>query len=588
MARPLERPPANDSAGVPPTGDRESRLAALVESLLSATREGRDADVDGAAAAHPDLADELRELWGVAALAEAFQSDGHAQSDPDITAQWASGQGVSRAGPLPSAPASADDAREREFADYELLEELGRGGMGVVYRARQRSLDRIVALKIVLRGATASPADLARFRSEAEMAARLNHPSIVPVYEVGQHGELPYFTMRYVEGRTLAQRLAEGPLPGREAARLLLPVVRAVAAAHQQGVLHRDLKPSNVLIDENGESYVSDFGLAKRFAADDGDDAESAERAQLTQTGAILGTPGYMSPEQAAGSRGSIGPASDVYGLGAILYAALTGRPPFQGATPVDTVMMVLQEEPAPPQVVNPRVDRDLEMIAMKSLQKPIELRYRSADDLGDDLEAYLANEPISARSGRFSGIVTRAFRETHHVSILENWGLLWMLHAAVLLVLCIVTNGFQLAGVASRWPYIGLWTIGLGSWAAIFWNLRHRSGPITFVERQIAHVWAGSMIIDTAMYVIEWQLGLAVLTLSPVLGPVSGAVFLMKAAMLSGRFYIHAAVLCLTGLVMAWLQVQTVMPNLGLTLFGLVSAACFALPGWKYWRMVK
>jgi serine/threonine-protein kinase len=585
MAQPLESPSTDEAGGFESESHREERVAALLEELLVAKRRGGVVDVEFVAAQHPDLAAELRQLWGVAALAEEFQSES------EITLQWHDGRARQPAAAL-AVPNNRGSRLallpDRDFGDYELLEELGRGGMGVVYRARQLSLDRIVALKIILRGAAASLADLARFRGEAETAARLNHPSIVPVYEVGQQGDLPFFTMRYVEGHTLARRIADGPLPAREAARILAPIARAIAAAHQQGVLHRDLKPSNVLIDENGEPYVSDFGLAKRLTPESDDDAAIADAAQLTQTGAIIGTPGYMSPEQAAGSRGSIGPASDVYSLGAILYATLTGRPPFQGATPVDTVLLVLEQEPIAPQLLNPRVDRDLEMIAMKCLQKPVELRYASAAELAGDLEAYLANEPIAARSGRFSGIVTRAFRETHHVSILENWGLLWMLHAAVLLVLCLVTNGFQLAGVASRWPYIGLWTIGLGSWAAIFWNLRHRSGPITFVERQIAHVWAGSMIIDTSMYVIEWQLGLAVLTLSPVLGPVSGAVFLIKAAMLSGRFYIHAAVLCLTGIAMAWLQVQTFMPNLGLTLFGLVSAACFALPGWKYWRQVR
>jgi serine/threonine-protein kinase len=429
---------------------------------------------------------------------------------------------------------------------------------------------------------------LARFRGEAETAARLDHSHIVPVYDVGQRDGLPYFTMRYVPGTTLAHRLAQGPLPSREAAQLLAPIARAIAEAHQQGVLHRDLKPSNVLIDVEGRPYVSDFGLAKRLLPEPRNDSRTMPLAPRTQTGAILGTPGYMSPEQAAGSRGTIGPGTDIYSLGAILYAMLTGRPPFQAASPVDTVMMVLEQDPISPQLLNPRVDRDLEMIALKCLQKPTELRYNSAEELADDLEAYLADEPVSARSSRFTQILTRAFRETHHVSVLENWGLLWILHAAVLLVLCLITNGFQLSGVTSRWPYLGLWTVGLGTWAAIFWNLRHRSGPITFVERQIAHVWAGSMITDTFMYVIEFQLDLPVLTLSPMLGPVSGAVFLVKAAMLRGVFYIHAAVLCLTGLVMAWLQQQSIVPNIGLTVFGVVSALCFFLPGWKYYRQVR
>ncbi len=162
------------------------------------------------------------------------------------------------------------------------------------------------------------------------------------------------------------------------------------------------------------------------------------------------------------------------------------------------------------------------------------------------------------------------------------------MLHAVVLLTLCVVTNIFQLSGVTARWPYLALWTGGLSAWAAVFWNLRRRSGPITFVERQIAHVWAGSMIADTFMYIIEYQLALPVLTLSPMLGPVSGAVFLVKAAMLSGKFYIYAIVLCFTGLAMAWLQRQTYIPNIGLTLFGIVSAICFFCPGWKYYRQVR
>lgn len=547
-------------------GTDSARLAALVEALLEQARAGKQVDIDRVASDHPQLAADLRDLWAVASLAEEFGS----RNDQPPTQ-------IGRIGPVPQG-----------FDDYELLEELGRGGMGVVYRAHQKSLDRIVALKIVLAGSAATRADLARFRGEAETAAQLNHPHIVPVYEVGQHNDLPYFTMRYVRGTTLAERLVDGPLPGREAARLLAPVARAIAKAHQKGVLHRDLKPSNILIDVEERPYVSDFGLAKRLVPDEIDNARTQPLGPLTQTGAILGTPGYMSPEQAAGSRGTIGVSTDIYSLGAILYAMLTGRPPFQAASPVDTVLMILEQDPISPQLLNPSVDRDLEMIALKCLQKPAELRYTTADELADDLEAYLADEPISARSGRFTQIMTRAFRETHHAAVLENWGLLWILHAAVLLVLCLVTNAFQLAGIASRWPYVALWTVGLGTWAAVFWNLRRRSGPITFVERQIAHVWAGSMIIDVFMYAIEYQLGLAVLTLSPMLGPIGGAVFLTKAAMLSGVFYIQAVVLCLTGLAMAWLQTQDHIPNLGVSLFGVVSAICFFVPGWKYYRLAR
>jgi serine/threonine-protein kinase len=292
-----------------------------------------------------------------------------------------------------------------------------------------------------------------------------------------------------------------------------------------------------------------------------------------------------MSPEQAAGRRGVIGPGTDIYSLGAILYAMLTGRPPFQAATPVDTVLMVLEQDPISPQLLNPRVDRDLEMVALKCLQKPTELRYASAAELADDLDAYLADEPVSARSSRFTQILTRAFRETHHVGVLENWGLLWMLHAVVLLVLCLVTNGFQLSGVTARWPYVALWTVGLGTWAAIFWNLRHRSGPITFVERQIAHAWAAGVIGSIGTFFIEVLLGVKVLTLSPVLAVLAGMVFLVKAGTLSGAFYVAAAAFFVTAVVMALLPSLGVDPSYGVLLFGIVSAGCFFCPGLKYYR---
>ena len=252
--------------------------------------------------------------------------------------------------------------------------------------------------------------------------------------------------------------------------------------AHRHGVLHRDLKPSNILIDREGRPHVADFGLAKRLDA-----------VRTDVPGAIVGTPGYMAPEQVGGGRGRIGPASDVYSLGAILYQMLTGRPPFQAATALDTVFLVLEQEPVPPRLLNPRVDRDLELIALKCLQKPADLRYPSAAALAADLEAYLAGEPISARSGRFTAVVSRALRETHHAAVLENWGLLWIWHSVVVLLLCLLTNSLQERGIRSPGPYVLIWTVGFGTWAAIFWWLRHRGGPVTFVERQIAHVWGAA-----------------------------------------------------------------------------------------------
>jgi eukaryotic-like serine/threonine-protein kinase len=561
--------------------ERDERLAELLERLANDSRDGRQPDLEAVVRENSDLELELRELWATMILAEDFASfsgvmDELGDREAPTGARVESARGDV---PLPE-----------PFDDYEPTAEIGRGGMGVVYRARQTSLDRQVALKMILRGALASPEDVARFQAEAEAAARLNHPNIVQVFEVGEHLGQPFFSMQCVEGTTLSKRIADGSLPSREAARLLIPVCRAVAEAHRNGVLHRDLKPSNILIDEDGRPFVTDFGLAKRIVPSGQlrDDSAAADVETLTNSGAIIGTPSYMAPEQAAGQRGQIGEASDVYSLGAILYATLTGRPPFQAVSPVDTILMVLEQEPVPPRVLNPGVDSDLEMIAMKCLQKPPDLRYPDAAALADDLEAWLHHEPISARSSQFTDVISRALRETHHASVLENWGILWMLHSAVVLVLCLLTNVLQwrdtVAGTSSRWPYMSIWCVGLGIWAIIFFNLRRRAGPVTFVERQIVHVWAGSMIVSTLLYFVEWQMGLGVLQLSPVISLVSGMVFLVKASLLNGRFYIQAAALFITGGLMAVIP-QTTLPDFSISLYGIVAGLSFFVPGLKYYR---
>ncbi len=540
------------------TDDRDAQLAQLLDQLTGAQRAGRGPTLDALQAEHPEMADELGQLWGAVMLADAVGSHVSSVAGRLGATSDANGDAASRGMELP-----------RRVGDYELLEELGRGGMGVVYRARQLSLGRIVALKMILRGQLASPADLARFRAEAEAAARLDHPSIVPVYEVGELDGQPYFSMKYIAGTTLARRLADGPLMPREAAALLAPVARAIHFAHRQGVLHRDLKPSNILLDDDGQPHVTDFGLAKRLT-----DATGP-----THTGAVLGTPAYMAPEQASGGRSPLGPASDVYGLGAILYQMLTGRPPFQAASAVDTLLMVLEQDPVLPRVLNPKADRDLEMIALKCLQKPAELRYASAEALAADLNAYLDGEPVSARSGGFTQVLARVFRATHHAPLLENWGLLWMWHSFVLLGLCLATNWLKWQGVQSRWPYLWIWAGGLAIWAPIFWALRRRAGPVTFIERQIAHLWGGAVIVSVMLFVIEWLLKLPVLELSPVLALVSGMVFIVKAGILSGEFYIPAVASFLTAIVMA------LVPTWGHTIFGVVTGICFFVPGWKYYR---
>ncbi|MCC7419528.1 MAG: serine/threonine protein kinase [Planctomycetaceae bacterium] len=550
---------------------------ALIEGLIERQKRGEAIDVEATCVAHPALAVELRQLWATVQLADNL-------AELSIESQQADRlRSQTRQSPLERFLAAGSLSQvPRSLGDYELLDELGRGGMGIVFRARQTSLGRVVALKMLLRGELASGQEMARLRAEAESAARLSHPHIVPVYEVGEFDGQPFFSMKFIEGTTLARRLAEGPLPPREAAQLLAPVCRAVAEAHRHGLLHRDLKPSNILIDEEGRPYVSDFGLVKRVVPKDSAEQEAA--ASLTQSGAILGTPAYMAPEQAVGRRGEVTAATDVYALGAILYAMLTGRPPFQAASALDTVLLVLEQNPVPPRVINPKADPDLEMIALKCLQKPIDLRYASASDLAADLEAYLANEPISARSSHLAQVISRAFRDTHHAPVLENWGVLWMWHSLVVLGICLVTNVLQFRDVAQRWPYVALWVVALGVWAATFWRLRHVSGPVTFVERQIAHVWAGAMVSSSLLFAVEAILGLPVLTLSPVISLISSMVFIVKAGILSGAFYIQAFALAANGLAMAALQ-QSSLPNVGLSLYGIVAGLCFFIPGWKHVR---
>jgi WD40 repeat protein len=274
------------------------------------------------------------------------------------------------------------------FGDYELLHKVGSGGMGVVFKARQISLNRIVALKMILAGRLASGEDVRRFRLESEAAANLDDPGIVPIYEVGQHEGQHYFSMGFVEGESLAERVAGGPLPARQAADLVRQIAESVHHAHGRGVIHRDLKPANILLDHQGRPRITDFGLAKTIRDDRG----------LTATGQVMGTPSYMPPEQTSGRGDAIGPAADVYALGAILYCLLTGRPPFQASSPMDTLLQVREQEAVPPRQLNAAVPRDLETIALKCLQKEPMRRYGSARELADDLDRYRSGLPILAR----------------------------------------------------------------------------------------------------------------------------------------------------------------------------------------------
>src|SRR5437879_5221 len=293
--------------------------------------------------------------------------------------------------PVPSPNRNKKSNRTKtlaDFGDYELLEEIGRGGQGVVYRARQKSLNRTVALKVIGLGHWATEAHLKRFRREAEAAASLDHSGIVPIYEVGERDGSCYFSMKLVEGGQLDAVLKREPMPIRQAVTLIAKVARTVHYAHEHGILHRDIKPGNILLDQQDEPHLTDFGLARLI------ETEST----VTRTMEVLGTPSYMAPEQAVGNNAAVGSATDVYGLGAVLYQLLTGQPPFAGGTTYETIKLLLDAEPRQPRLLNPKIDRDLSTICLKCLEKDSKRRYASALALAEDLERWLKHEPIQAR----------------------------------------------------------------------------------------------------------------------------------------------------------------------------------------------
>src|SRR6516225_11905360 len=327
-------------------------------------------------AACPELLPEVRRRWLQMCAVKAdlhalFPTPGSGPgTTADLADRWRSGE------ELPQIPG------------YEVEALLGRGGMGLVYKARHLRLNRFVALKMLIAGAYAGPHERARFQREAEVVASLRHAHIVQVHDVGDHEGRPYFTMELLEGGSLAQALAGPPQPARQAAALLTTLAEAVQVAHRGGIVHRDLKPANILLTVEGTPKVADFGLARPF------EGEPA----LTLSGARIGTPSYMAPEHVIGKVGAIGPAADIYALGALLYEMLTGRPPFRGETASETERQVLNHEPVSPSLLNPKVPRDLETICLKCLSKEPVRRYATAAALADDLERFQRGEAISAR----------------------------------------------------------------------------------------------------------------------------------------------------------------------------------------------
>lgn len=332
---------------------QESTIDEILAAFLQSRDAGETVVTEDLLAQYPEFAEELRQFFS--------QNDHLYHLIDPVEAER---------------PTEQDQPAIREFGDYQLLEQIAQGGMGIVYKARQKSLNRIIALKVIRSSGSASKADIKRFQTEAESAAKLKHPHIVTVYEVGEHEGQPYFTMPYVSGCNLASIVADHPLSPELAVKYALAMAEAIEYAHREGILHRDLKPSNILIDGNDRVQVTDFGLATQV----GNDSE------LTRTGQIIGTPSYMSPEQASGQRELVSPRSDIYSLGATLYELLTGRPPFRAATVVETIRQVIDVDPPSPRLLNPTLPRDLETICLKCLEKAPARRYQSANELADEL----------------------------------------------------------------------------------------------------------------------------------------------------------------------------------------------------------
>jgi WD40 repeat protein/tRNA A-37 threonylcarbamoyl transferase component Bud32 len=391
-------------------GDPENDpLEEVLEDYMRRLDRGEAVDRELLLARHPELAAGLRSYFAA--------SDEVERLNRTESVRW-------------PAPATEGEGPPGRFGDYEVLEQIGQGGMGVIYRARQLSLQRLVALKVMRPYLLSSPVDVRRFRSEAESVASLDHPFIVPIFEVGEHHGQPFFSMKLIEGGNLAHHLDRLAVDIGAGVGILAAVARAVHYAHQRGILHRDLKPTNVLLDADGRPYVTDFGLAKRLTP-------SLRDASLTQQGAVVGTPNYMAPEQAAAT-GRLSTAVDVWALGAVLYEMLTGRPPFQAESPLHTLLEVQEREPTPPHTLNRGVDRDLETVCLKCLHKEPAKRYPSAEALAEDLERWQKREPIHARpSSTWEHIAKWTRRQPHLAAV------------AGLLVLSILA-GF--AGVWWQW----------------------------------------------------------------------------------------------------------------------------------------
>jgi serine/threonine-protein kinase len=533
-----------------PNGEQITDLLLRWDELRE---QGRDVPAEELCRDCPELTAEVRRR--IEALRAVYRVPNAAAADsPTLPAP------PGRQGP----PAAA-------VSGYEILEPLGHGGMGVVYKARQPKLKRLVALKKILSGPHAAPEQLARFKTEAEAAARLQHPNIVQIYEVGEQDGCPYLALEYVDGGSLAQYLGGKPLPPRQAAELVETLARAIHHAHERGVVHRDLKPANILLSRRTSSLacpseadkqgclsygagdcvpkVADFGLAKCL------DTEATH----TQTGTVVGTPAYMAPEQAAGKTRAIGPATDVYALGAILYELLTGRPPFQAASLLETLEQVRTQEPLPPRLLQPKLAADLDVICLKCLQKDPAHRYPSALALAEDLRRHLDGEPITARGVSMLSQLTRLLNRRQHLVPTPTF--------RVNLVTCLIPVPFLaqvvlfvFASAEAFYPPVSL-AVMLASTVLLIGLMLvlHRSTRLiepSSVNLQIWSVRVGLLIGLILVPLVSWATtppdrSWDALAVYPLWAILAGSNFFILGAVLWGQFYLLGMAFFAAGVLM-------------------------------------
>jgi serine/threonine-protein kinase len=418
-----------------------------------------------------------------------------------------------------------------EVPGYQLLEKLGQGGMGVVYRAVQVKADRPVALKMLISGELASSEEVERFKAEARAIAALDHPNIVSIYDVGEYAGRPFFSMKLYESGSLADRIAHGPLPSQEAALTVRTVAEAIHHAHLHQIIHRDLKPGNILLDRAGKPCVTDFGLAMRL---DGKDPR-------TLSGTVLGTPGYMAPEQALGKPATA--ATDVYGLGAVIYAVLTGRPPFQAETPFATLEQVVDRPPAPPRLLNPNIDEDLETICLKCLEKEPAARYASARELQLDLDRYRSGQPIQARPPSWLKILARQLaRRVANLDDPLSWSRISFLGAAIAFAIHLAIFWITQPGGPIGWfPAL----VGLNGAVVVvvtWYFLLRRRQPFSAEERDHAAFFGCVAMTAFLLYVLTypWRRE-EILAMYPALALLCGVHQFFFARLYWGPVYLYA-----------------------------------------------